>query len=209
MVFLCITTGISITGCNMRQEGTTKKITIKIQPMPYHESFAGERYKKYFMDQRLFLGIQKLKEEMETGQYVQKAPPATVAEEVNQVMDKLMMSDEEFAKLQKMIDETNLILAEQICQKIETDLTKYKYPISFVKENPDILIEVSITKTTRGTDFSMIIADIVTYKGMVNDKVKFSGQFDGYKTIRIETPEKISAILAKEIAKDLKKVGLI
>ena len=203
--FLCIAMGISFTGCDTGPQGTARLLKVRIQPVFFKEDISSLRYKKAIMDQKLVKGIQKYRE----GAGADQNKPIGVTAMANQFVDNILYSDEEWAKIVKQADEANLTMAEQICQNIENNLANSKYPILFVKDGADITIEVTITKILRGADFSMLIADKVVYKGIKNNETKFSGEYNGDKSIGIETPEQVGKILAKKIAKDLKKAGLI
>lgn len=205
IAFLCIAGGISLTGCDMGSGGTARLLHVRVQPVFFKEDISSLRYKKAIMDQKLVKGVQKYRE----GAGTEQNKPIGITAAANQFVDNILYSDEEWAKIVKQADEANLTMAEQICQNIEKNLANCKYPVLFVKDDADITIEVTITKILRGADFSMLIADKVLYKGIRNNETKFSGEYNGDKSIRIETPEQVGKILAKKIAKDLKKAGLI
>ena len=210
MGFLCILIGISFTGCDTGKGGTARLLKVRIQPVFFKEDISSLRYKKAIMDQKLVKGVQKYREGAAGGGSADQNKPMGITAVANQFVDNILYSDEEWAKIVKQADEANLTLAEQICQNIETDLEAgHKYPIFFVKDDADITIEVTVTKILRGPDFSMLIADKVTYKGIKNNETKFSGGFNADESIGIETPEQVARLLAKKIAKDLKKAGLI
>lgn len=205
IAFLCIATGISFMGCEKSPQGTGRLLKIKIQPIPFKEDISSLRYKKAIMDQKLVKGIQKYREGAEADQN----KPIGITAIANQFVDNILYSDDEWAKIVKQAEESNFTMAEQICQNIERNLANSGYLIHFVKDDADITIEVTITKILRGTDFSMLIADKVVYKGIKNNETKFSGEFNADESIGIETPEQVGKFLAKKIAKDLKKAGLI
>lgn len=200
VALLCVITVISVSGCDMRSKEPAKKIKVKLQPVPFSESVSKYRYRKDFLDQRMFEGADIVVEDIKKGEEY------TPEKAVNKVLDH-MYGEAEIAKLQKKIDETNTALDEEICQRLAEDLDKH--PISIVDNNADIVIEVAVTKTVRGIDNSMLIADIVTYKGIKNDKTIFSGEFNQITTIGKITPDKISKCLTNKIVKDLKKAKLL
>jgi len=204
-VFLCILTGISFIGCGTGSQGTARLLKVRIQPVFFKEDISSLRYKKAIMDQKLVKGVQKIKEGAGTDQN----KPMGVTAMASKFVDNILYSDEEWAKIVKQADEANLTMAEQICQIIEANLAGHGYPIFFVKDDADITIEVTITKILRGADFSILITDKVLYKGIKNNETKFSGEFNADESIGIETPEQVGKLLAKKIAKDLKKAGLI
>lgn len=202
---LSISIGISFIGCDTGSGGTARLLKVRIQPVFFKEDISGLRYKKAIMDQKLVKGVQKYREGAGTDQ----DKPMGVTAMANKFVDSVLYSDEEWAKIVKQADEANLTMAEQICQIIEANLAGHKYPIFFVKDDADITIKVTIIKILRGADFSMLITDRVVYEGIKNNETKFSGEFNANKTIGIETPEQVGEFLAKRIAKDLKKAGLI
>ncbi len=100
---------------------------------------------------------------------------------------------------------------DTICQNIKKKLSTKS--ILSVESEPDIIIEIAIKKTTFDSLYGpRPIADIVTYKGKyaANDKVIFSGEFMqnyNFPFGSIKTPEQIGTILAKKIAKEIKKLN--
>lgn len=100
------------------------------------------------------------------------------------------------------------LLNDNICQNIENNLAS-KY-ILVVKDEPDVLIEVTIEKATVSHFGSPFIVETVVYNGFINEKMVFSGEFkQNYKFPSfglIKTPEQIGKILAKKILKEIKKL---
>lgn len=204
-IFLCILTGIFFTGCDTGKGGTARLLKVRIEPVFFKEDISSLRYKKAIMDQKLVKGVQKYRE----GAGPDQDKPMGVTAAANQFVDNILYSDEEWAKIVKQADEANLTMAEQLCQIIEADLATHRYPILFVKDGADITVEVTITKILRGADFSMLITDKAVYKGVKNNETIFTGGFNADESIGIDTPEQVGKFLAKKIAKDLKKAGLI
>lgn len=203
--FLCILTGISFIGCDTGSGATARLLKVRVRPVFFKEDISGLRYKKAIMDQKLVKGVQKYRE----GASSDQAKPMSVTAAANQFVDSILYSDEEWAKIVKQADDANLTMAEQLCQIVEANLSGHKYPIFFVKDDADITIEITITKILRGADFSMLITDRAVYKGIKNNETIFTGEFNANESIGIETPEQVGKFLAKKIAKDLKKAGLI
>jgi hypothetical protein len=102
------------------------------------------------------------------------------------------------------------LLNDVICKNIKNNLVA-KYTL-ITNDNPDIIIEVMVEKTTVNSLYGPeLIADVVTYKGksLVNDKVIFSGEFKqdyNFPFGSIKPPEQIGKVLAKRIVNEIKKL---
>ena len=131
---------------------------------------------------------------------------------------KKIFSDETPEEMEKIIKEAgdrsrshNFLLVSEICQNIAMNLSSA--PISLVEKDPEIIIEVSVTKTGVDSLYGpKLIADTVTYKGISNDKVVFKGEFKqnhkGWSslTTSIKKPKEIGYILSKKISKEIKNL---
>ena len=100
-------------------------------------------------------------------------------------------------------------LNDSICKNIVKNLEKNHFFV-ITNNTPNIIVEVSIEKTTVNSLYgARLIADTVSCKGSRNAKVVFNTEFNqNYKNwfSSIKPPEQIGAILAKKIAKEIKKL---
>ncbi len=192
----------------MRQSNS--KIKVKIQPITSTEPISPS-YKKMLIDKKTLEKAQR--ENMRLPSSLDN--PILKNESVEKARKNLDVGDyasieEEIKETQEKGDKENYLLANKICQNIKESLSRYS--ILVVDDESNIVVEISVTKTGIDSLYGpRLIADTVFYKGLVNNKTVFSGEFkQNYKgwfsLTSIKTPEQIGEILANKIAKQLKNL---
>lgn len=193
---------------SMRQSNS--KIKVKIQPITSTEPISPS-YKKMLIDKKTLEKAQR--ENMRLPSSLDN--PILKNESVEKARKNLDVGDyasieEEIKETQEKGDKENYLLANKICQNIKESLSRYS--ILVVDDESNIVVEISVTKTGIDSLYGpRLIADTVFYKGLVNNKTVFSGEFkQNYKgwfsLTSIKTPEQIGEILANKIAKQLKNL---
>lgn len=189
---------------------TDSKIKIEIQPLTFNEPISPS-YKKILIDQKALEKAQR-----ENGRLPFSLDnPILKEESIEKGREDLDVVDyssieEKIKEAQEKNNKDNYLLASEICQNIKENLSRYS--ILVVDGEANIVVEVSVSKTGIDSLYGpRLIADTVIYKGLMNNKTVFSGEFkQNYKgwfsLTSIKTPGQIGKILANKIVKELKNL---